>query len=166
MNNALTRVLAGLTFAVIVCMGTIRLDAQSLVPLYHYRYGANLNWFYTANYNELGGGGGGWLYYGVSMQLYDAQATGTVPLYRFFSPTYGKHFYTTNYNEVGAPDWQYEGVTGFIFPQQESGTVPIRRWLKWNDGPVHYYTVSTAFDSDLIQGGFVFEGVTGYAVAP
>ena len=164
MKNTLSRLCQAL-LVMAVCAGSIRADAQTLVPLYHYRLEPMNDFFYTTNFGELGTGGGGWTYLGAEMDIYDSQADGTVPLYRFYSPVYGTHFYSTNYNEVGAPNWQYECVAGYIWPDAHPGTTAIRRFFKWvGNGPVHIYKFYNA-DEDLflLQTGWVYEGIIGYA---
>ncbi len=165
MKNALSRLVRALVLIALVCAGSARAHAQTLTPLYQYRYGDLQDFFITTNFNELGSGGGGWTYLGFLMYVDDSQAQGTVPLHRFYSPVNGTHFYSTDYNEVGAPVWTYEGVTGYIWPDQQSGTQPIRRWFKWvGNGPVHIYKFYNAAEDDyLASTGWTFEGIIGYA---
>jgi hypothetical protein len=154
--------LRALAIGWIVCTGAARVDAQTLVPFYEYRYGNFEDFFYQTSQESLSYP---WTYLGFDVYVYDSEAEGTVPLHRFYSSVNGKHFYTTDYNEVGAPDWTYEGVAAYIFSQQESGTIGLRRWYKWvSGGPVHFYTTYTGDDILLIQQGWTFEGVIGYAV--
>ena len=160
-----------LALFVVLAFSEARADAQSLVPLYQYKYssGSQQDFFYTTNFAELGFGGNGWTYQGIAMRVYDSEASGTVKFYRFFGLSSGKHFYSTSPDEVGPPDWVLEGDAGWIYPphSQPSGTVPIHRWYKWaGSGVAHYYVVHTGFDIDLYASGWVYEGVIGYAVAP
>jgi hypothetical protein len=107
------------------------------IPLH--RYVKNSLYFYTTNYNELGGGIDGWSYQGVTCYVYATQEPGTVPLYRHVNQV-NDHALTTStaappmgpppvpmgghmMNEIAraymdvytkASQWRLEGAVGYV----------------------------------------------------
>lgn len=167
MSTALSSVVRTVVAVAVVVAAVARADAQTLKPLYQYRYGDSADFLYTTDFYELGYGGNGWTYLGATMQIYDSQASGTVPLYRFYHSQYGKHLSATDFVSNSDPSWQYEGVTGYVYPTAQSGTSAVYRWFKWvSGGPSHFFMFynETEFNYNY-SAGWQLDGISFYAAA-
>jgi hypothetical protein len=95
-----------------------------------------------------------------------AQSAFTVTgLYRLYSPAVGEHFYTVDSNEAFALDrsglYRLEGVEGNVYQQPFDGTVPLYR-LYNKKANRHFYSTSAQELNQVINQGFVLEGIIGY----
>lgn len=136
--------------------------AEPRAALYRYYNTGNGDHFYTANWGELGPGGGGWTYEGVAGYALMVQSPGTVPLYRYYHSGTGDHFYTTNWSELGAGGgrWAYEGIAAYVPTTGGAGTAPFYRYSNTRNGD-HFYTTNWG---ELGSGGgaWVYEGIACY----
>jgi hypothetical protein len=159
----LSQAIRSLAVCSLIVVGSTRASAQTLTPLYQYRYGDLEDFIYSTQYFSPDPG---WDYLGATISVYDSQETGTIPLYRWYISSYGRHIFTTDY--VSDPDFDYEGIVGYIWPSQQSGTQAIWRWYKWvSGGPVHFFafTMSNQEAEEWIENGWWPEGIIGYAPA-
>lgn len=120
------------------------------------------NHFYTANVNELGAGGGGYVFEGGAGYVFPSQVAGTVPIYRYYSAGATDHFYTANFAELGfgGGGYAYEGVAGYANPTQVAGSRPLYRY--YNGGiRDHFYTTNFS-ELGGGAGGYVYEGIAAY----
>ncbi|MBX3712712.1 MAG: S8 family peptidase [Lysobacter sp.] len=115
--------------------------------------------FYTMNWNELVGGGSGWVYQGAAGYMRPGSAAGTQPMHRYYNTGTGRHFYTTNFAELGngGNGWTYEGVTGYVPAAAAADTGNLHRYYNTSSAR-HFYTTNFA---ELGNGGngWVYEGV-------
>ncbi len=125
-----------------------------LKPLLRYWSATNRKHFYTADWNELGGGSGEWVYEtyeGFVAADQSCYGTGMVPLYRFWHNDRHKHFYTTSEDErayVIGEGFSYEGIVGYVLPAPDPArnTQPLYRCYNPRPPPPenqddHFYTV-------------------------
>jgi hypothetical protein len=133
--------------------------AAARLPLHRYFHSVTGHHFYTTNWNELGGGGFGWIYEGVQCHVPATAEAGTVPLHRYYHPSMGAHFYTTNWGELGSGvnGWIHEGTACHVYPNAASGTTPLYRYWNGSVGD-HFYTTNW---SELGNGrfGWIYEGI-------
>ncbi len=130
--------------------------------LYRYYNTGNGDHFYTANWYELGGGGGGWSYEGVTGYVAMGQSWDTTPLYRYFNTGNGDHFYTPNWDELGGGGggWSYEGISGYVPTGSASDTTPLYRYYNTGNGD-HFYTANWN-ELGGGGGGWIYEGVKNH----
>jgi hypothetical protein len=130
--------------------------------LFRYWNGTTGDHFYTTNWDELGGGRGGYVYEGVQCYIYSEPAFGSTPLYRYWNASATDHFYTTNWSELGAGryGWGLEGIQGYVLASPQPGTVALHRYWNAANGD-HFYTTNW---SELGGGahGWGYEGVQCY----
>jgi hypothetical protein len=157
------------------------------IPLYRYYNAGNGDHFYTTNYDELGGGYGGYTSEGIAGYVYpnplpelpfEPNEVGLVPLYRYYNAGNGDHFYTTNYDELGGgyggyisegvACWIYETginpqtVTGFLSQYYSDVPKPVKLYRYYNAGNGdHFYTTNYDELGDG-YGGYTSEGIAGY----
>jgi len=146
-----------------------REPTASATPFYRYYHSGVVDHFYTRNWNELGGGGNGWVYEGEECKLYGSQVAGTVPLYRYLISRdgYFNHFYTTNIAEIGTGSsgqvgnhgYVSEGVAGYCYPQSGNGLTPLYRFYYAHNRLIdHFYKCSNS----NTPGSYTFEGIACY----
>lgn len=133
------------------------------IPLHRYNNGTDH--LYTTNFNELGGGGNGWIYEGITGYVLRYNPTGTVPLYRYYSGSGSDHLYTTNWFELGngGLTYTYERVEAYIYPNQVQYTVPLYRYFS-------HYLVNHFYTANYQELGsgtywYVYEKIEGYLFA-
>ncbi len=85
---------------------------------------------------------------------------GTTPLYRCYGSSAGDHMVTTSSTCEGAPGWVFEGSLGSIATSATCGAVPLYRL---GSGTDHFVTLSESERDGAAAGGYVYEGITGYA---
>jgi hypothetical protein len=126
------------------------------VPLFRYFNGQFH--FYTANFNELGNGAGGYVLEGTAGFVSPTQIAGTIPLFRYVFTPNGMHFYTTNFGELGSGGngWVFQGVAGFM-PTSGPGTTSFFRYVNVFNGD-HFYTANFG-ELGNGAGGYRLEGV-------
>jgi hypothetical protein len=94
-------------------------EQTGTTPLYRYWRSQIGDHFYTANFGELGFGGGGYVYEGIVGYVYPTQQfSDTVPLHRYWNSQIGDHFYTTNFDDLGGgrDGYAYEGIACYVSP--------------------------------------------------
>lgn len=140
--------------AALTLLAPVRMQAQSLVPLYYFWNPSNLDHLFTIDYGE----GSGWSYQGIACYVYASSVTGTIPVYRYFNASSDHHFLTSDFGELGygAGGFTYEGIAFHVFDSQVVGSVPLHRWYFPISGK-HYYTTSSS-----PVGGAQYEGFLGY----
>jgi photosystem II stability/assembly factor-like uncharacterized protein len=152
----------------------------AVIEYYHAGFG---DYFITANPDEIasldGGVMAGWVRTGLQFNAYSANAGGTAPVCRFFSTAFAPkspHFYTPFPSECTAlqanPDWLLESGAAFYIaiPAADgscaAGLTPVYRLYNNSQGgaPNHRYTTDAAARAQMIEQGWVSEGIGPDAV--
>lgn len=143
-----------------------------------FHHGGSDHYFVTADADEIAalddGVIDGWRRTGEGFRVAEALAPGTEPVCRFFGVGFGSlptHFYTPYVFEcnkiMNDPHWSYEKIAfGVALPDPVTrgcgpGMRPLARL--WNDGrsgaPNHRYTTSRIVLNEMLDRGWIFEGV-------
>lgn len=139
-------------------------SAETIVGYAFYRYYSpqDTDHFYTANFNELGYGSGGYGLERIEGYIPLYPYSGTVPFYRYYNPQTTSHFYTAYFNEIGYGKYGYvlEGIAGYIYTTAYPGTIPLYRYFS-AQATDHFYTI----DFNALgygKAGYTYIGIAGY----
>lgn len=144
---------------------------ECLSPLYRYWNNTLKRHFYTADWSELEGWGGGWAYEkpeGYVATNTECHAEAQLPLYRFWHDQRQKHFYTASENEAAQAmrdGYTLERVVGYVLPQdteESERTAPLYRLYNAQLDDHFYTTQSSERDIAITQHGYIDQGMIAY----
>lgn len=140
-----------------------------LRPLLRYWSASTQKHFYTAAWDELGGGSGGWAYEtfeGYVAAEPNCYGSAGAPFYRLWHPTRLRHFYTASEAERDYAielGFLLEGITGYVPLQPDDAhfTQPLYRCYSSTQDD-HFYTSSWAEVEAAVGYGYQYEGIVAY----